>query len=179
MCIIHHSMCWQWGSFLNERTMLSITVCKSDPIPKDLTMSTCFQWGTGKVSGTMLILSIKHSMLLDLAACVIAIFTRGISKSCCLIVSYFIYQCETVCVPDMSMTNGGLILGSLLLSLCRCLFFCVSLQRSSCFPSSVGQTWTRHQTEPWSCQSSQGGYVYLQEALGSNLCFPKAVIITY
>lgn len=49
----------------------------------------------------------------DLAAYLLA----SSSKSCTLIASDYMYECETMCVPDVSMTNRALILCSLLLFL--------------------------------------------------------------
>lgn len=63
----------------------------------------------------MFIFSIEHSILRDLTACVLPIVTNGSSNSCALIVSDYISECETVFVPDVSMTNRGLILSCLLL----------------------------------------------------------------
>lgn len=54
-----------------------------------------------------------------LAACLLVIVATSSSKSCSLIASDYMYECETMCVTDVSMTNRALILTSLLHFLAR------------------------------------------------------------
>lgn len=165
MCSIHRSMCWQCGYFWNGETMPSITGCKWDPILKGLTMRCMFsgrcRWGQWDYVH-------KTQQAVDLAACCYKRLLR-------------VLLCDTnqmiyACVMWAWQT------GSLWLSL-SVFIFCVSLQRSSCFPSSY--LVVRHtplseaQNQPRARQSSPWGCVYLLEPHSSNPCLPNAVAKAY
>lgn len=80
-------------------------------------------------------------------------------------------MCETIHVPHMSMTNTSLIsvaLGSL------CLIYLSLCPRRAPLLAKA-----KNKSMSCGCQSTHGGYVYLEEALGTNPCFSNAPTKAY
>lgn len=139
-------MCWQQGYFWNGKTMVSIPMCKSDPVPWQWHDMLWVRFSWGQWNGRHFVHETQHAAA---SSC-----SHSNSDSECLYVSFRQH------VPDMSLSDAASE------SLCRC-------RADSVFPPRSCWKADCCQSKAWGCQSSLGGYVYLQELFGFNPCFPN------